>query len=61
MSGITRYSDILLDAVKLCPLLVYHMRYISEQLVELANRLLNIADLGLALDNKGFLEVHLVL
>lgn len=33
------------------------MRHISEQFVELANRLLNIADLGLAFDDECFVEV----
>jgi len=37
------------------------MRNISEQLIQLANRLLNVADLGLALDDERFLEVDLVL
>jgi hypothetical protein len=34
---------------------------ISEQLIQLANRLLNVANLGLALDDERFLEVDLVL
>lgn len=37
------------------------MRHVAEQLVELPNRLLNIAYLRLALDDEGFLEVDLVL
>jgi hypothetical protein len=37
------------------------MRNISEQLIQLADRLFNIANLGLALDDERFLEVNLVL
>lgn len=40
---------------------MHHMRYIPEQLVQLAHRLLDIPDLGLALDDEGFLKVDLAL
>lgn len=53
--------DVLADDVELFALLVHHMGDVAEQLVELAHRLLDIADLGLALDDERFLEVDLVL
>lgn len=37
------------------------MRNVSEQFIQLADRLLDVADLGLALDYEGFLEVDVVL
>ena len=53
--------DVLFDDVELRTLLMYHMRNIAEQLVQFANRLLNVADLRLALDDEGLLEIDLVL
>lgn len=53
--------DVLADDVELLALLVHHMGDVAEQLVELAHRLLDIADLGLTLDDERFLEVDLVL
>lgn len=58
---IVRRLNILLDDIELGPLLMHHVSDITKQLVELADRLLDIADLGLALDDEGFLEVDLVL
>lgn len=37
------------------------MRDVAEQLVELADALLDVADLRLPLDDQGFLEINLVL
>ena len=37
------------------------MRYISKQFIELADRLLDVADLRLALDDEGLLEVDVFL
>jgi len=37
------------------------MRHISEQLVQFADGLLNVPDLGLALDDQRLLEVDFVL
>lgn len=56
-----RDFDVLFDNVKLRALLVYHVRHIAEQLVEFAHRLLDVADLGLALDDEGFLEINVFL
>ena len=56
-----RRLNIFLDDIELGPLLMHHVCDITKQLVELADRLLDIADLGLALDDEGFLEVDLVL
>lgn len=52
---------ILFNDIELLSLFMYHMRHISEQLIEFADRLLDIANLRLALDDQGFLEVDLVL
>jgi hypothetical protein len=52
---------ILLNNIELRALLVHHMRHVAEQLVEFTDRLLDIANLGLALDDEGFLEVDFVL
>jgi hypothetical protein len=40
---------------------MYHVRHISKQFIEFANTLLDVADLGFALDDEGFLEVDFVL
>jgi hypothetical protein len=40
---------------------MHHVRNIAEQLIELADRLLDVADLGFALDDERFLEVDFVL
>lgn len=61
LRGITRDVDVLLDAVELYALLVDHMGNISEQFIELANGLFDIADFGLALDDERLLEVDLIL
>lgn len=53
--------DILADNVKLTALLVNDVRDITEQLVQLPNALLDVADLGFPLDDKRFLEVYLAL
>lgn len=38
-----------------------NVSHVPEQFIEFANALLNVADLSLALDNEGLLEVHFVL
>jgi len=58
---VVRDFNVFLNDVELGALLVDHVRDVAEQLVELADRLLDIADLRLALDDEGFLEVDLVL
>jgi hypothetical protein len=58
---IVRRLDILLNDIKLRSLLMHHMRDITEQLIELADRLLDVADLRFALDDHGLLKVDLVL
>lgn len=49
------------NVIQLLPLLVDNLCDLSEQHVEIANTLLNIANLFLALDDERLLEVHLVL
>lgn len=61
LRGIVCDLDVLFDNVKLGTLLVYHVCDIAEQLVELADGLLNVADLGFALNDERFLEVDVVL
>lgn len=56
---IPRLRDILADHIQIRALLVHHVRHIAEQLVQLADTLLDIPDFGLALDDEGFLEVDL--
>lgn len=53
--------DVLLDDVELGALLVHHVRHIPEELVELANRLLDVSDLGLAFDDELLLKIDIVL
>lgn len=50
-------GDVIANNVELTALVVDHVCDISEQLVEFADGLLNVADLGLAFDDQGFLEV----
>jgi hypothetical protein len=52
---------VLFDDIELRSLLMHHMRNIAEQLVELAHALLDIPDLGLALDDHVLLKVDLFL
>ena len=61
LGGSIRVFDVLLDNVQLGALLVHHVGHVAEQLVELADRLLDIADFGFALDDHLFLEVDVVL
>lgn len=61
LRGIVCDLDVLFDNVKLGALLVDHVCDIAEQLVELADGLLNVADLRFALNDERFLEVHVVL
>lgn len=58
---VPRRRDILTNHIQIRALLVHHVRHIAEQLVELADALLDIANFGLALDNEGFLEVDFTL
>lgn len=61
-AGVTgNILDILADGIHLGTLLVDDMPNISEQLVQFANALLDVADLGLAFDDQRLLEVHLSL
>lgn len=53
--------DVLADNIELLALLMYHVGDVTEQLVQLANRLFDVADLGLALDDERFLEIDLIL
>lgn len=52
---------VLLDDIELSTLLMHHVRHIAEQFVQLTDRLLDVADLGLALDDELFLKVDVVL
>jgi hypothetical protein len=58
---VVRNLDVLFDNVELRSLLMHHMRHIAEQLVQLAHALLDIPDLGLALDDHVLLEVDFFL
>lgn len=49
------------DGVELLPLLAHDLRYLAEEHVEVANALLDVADLFLSFDNERLLEVDLVL
>ena len=49
------------DRIQLSTLLMYNMRYISEQLIQLSNTLLNIPYLRLSFYYKGVLEVDFIL
>jgi len=49
------------NRIELLALLAHDMRDIPEQFVQLADALLDVTDLGLALDDQGVLEVDLVL
>lgn len=40
---------------------MHHVGHITEELVQFTNALLDIADLGLTLDDQRFLEVDLAL
>lgn len=53
--------DVLTDNVQLAALLMNNMCNISEELIQFANALLNIANFGLTLNDKRFLEVYFVL
>jgi len=57
LSVISGAGDIIRDDVELTALVMDHMRDIPEQLVKFAHGLFYVADLSLALDNQGFLEV----
>jgi hypothetical protein len=56
-----RVLHIILNDIERLALLSHNVRHIAEQLIQLANALLDIADLRLALDNQRLLEVDLVL
>lgn len=56
-----RNLDIFFNNVQLRTLLMHHVRDISEQLVQFPHALFDVADLGFALDDEGFLEVDFVL
>ena len=58
---ISRLRDILTDQIDLITLAVNHVRHIAEELVELANRLLDVSDLRLAFDDELFLEIDVIL
>lgn len=53
--------DVFADDIKLAALLMDDMCDIAEQLVQLANALFNVPDLGLPLNDQGLLEVDLSL
>lgn len=52
---------VLRNNVQILTLLVYHMCHVTEQFVEFADALLNIANLRFALDDQRFLKVDIVL
>lgn len=54
---ISRASDVVGDDIQRLALLVYHVGDISEELVEFADGLLDVADFGFTFDNERFLEV----
>ena len=58
---IPRVLHIHTDDIQLFPLLVHHVADIAEELVQLADALLDIPDLGFPLDDELFLEVDFVL
>lgn len=59
LSVVSGTRDIIANDVELTTLVVDHMSDISEQFVELAHGLLDITNLGFALDDQRFLEVDL--
>jgi hypothetical protein len=58
---IVRDFDVFFNNVQLCTLLMHHVGNITEQLVQLADALLNVAYLGFALDDQRLLEVDFIL
>jgi hypothetical protein len=58
---IVRDFDVFLNNIQLCTLLMHHVSNITEQLVQLSNTLLDVAYLGLALDDERLLEIDFIL
>lgn len=58
---LTCVLDVVLNSVERLALFTHNLCHLSEQNVEVAHTLLNIANLLLALDDKGLLEIDLVL
>lgn len=58
---ISRLRDIFRNNIETLSLLVDHMRNVSKQLIQLPHTLLDVADLGLALGDEGFVKVDLAL
>ena len=52
---------IILNNIQTLALLSHDMRHIPKQFIELTNALLDVAYLGFAFNNQGFLEINLVL
>lgn len=50
-----------IDGIQLIPLLSNNMRHVSEQLVQLADTLLDVPDLGFPFYDEGFLEIDFIL
>ena len=59
LSVVSGAGNIVGDNVELTALVVDHMSDIPEQLVEFADGLFDVTNLGLALDDQGFLEVDI--
>ena len=50
-----------INRIKLRALFMHNMRNVPEELVQLPNASLNVADLGLPLYNQRLLEIYLIL
>lgn len=61
LRGIVCDLDVLLDDVKLLSLLVNHMGDISKELIELADRLLDVANFRLSFNDQGLLKIDFIL
>jgi hypothetical protein len=59
LSVVSGAGDIVGDNVELTTLVVDHVSDISEQLIEFADGLFDVANFGLALDDQGLLEVDI--
>lgn len=58
---IMRDLNVVRNMIEHAALLMHHMRHVPKQLVQLADRLLDVPDLRLALDDQRFLEIDFVL
>lgn len=61
MRIIPRILHIYADDIQLLPLLMHHVPYVAEELVQFPDALLDISDLGFSLDDELLLKVDFIL